>query len=131
VETTMRQLASATAEAMGCTAALDYRHLESPVINQDLALNRVARGAAEKLYGPDILRTAPVAMGSEDFSYFMEHIPASLFTFLGCYDQASGCVYPVHNEKFQIQEDILHIGAAQYAQFAADYLAQTPGGEDQ
>jgi metal-dependent amidase/aminoacylase/carboxypeptidase family protein len=52
----------------------------------------------------------------------MEHIPSSLFIFLGGYDEASGSIYPVHNEKFRINEQILHVGAAEYAQFAADYL---------
>jgi len=125
----MPRIIQATAEAMGCTAELEYTFKEPPVINGDTALNDIARGAARKLYGDDILKSTPLAMGSEDFSYIMEKIPASLFAFLGYQDGASGCVYPVHNEKFRIKEDILHIGAAQYAQFAADYLEQTAGGE--
>ena len=67
--------------------------------------------------------------GSEDFSYIMEKIPSSLFVFLGCYDEESGCVHALHNEKFRINEEILPIGAAQYAQFAADYLEAGAGGE--
>ncbi len=129
VEENMRRIIDATAQAMGCTAELEYRYLEPPVRNDDHGLNDVARGAAKKLYGPDVLRPTALATGSEDFSYLMEKIPASLFAFLGCYDEEAGCVYPVHNEKFKINETILHIGAAQYAQFAADYLEQTAGGE--
>ena len=80
------------------------------------------------LYGADAVATIPPAMGSEDYSYLMEHIPSSLMTFLGCEDASCGCVYPVHNGKFKINENILHMGAAQYAQFAADYLEQNAGG---
>lgn len=69
-------------------------------------------------------------MGSEDFSYLMAKIPSSLFVFLGCRDEEQGCIYPVHNEKFKINENILQVGAAQYAQFAADYLEKTAGGGD-
>lgn len=129
VEQTMRQIVDYTAAAMGCTAELEYKYLEPPVRNDDCKLNNIARGAAQKLYGDDILRPTSLATGSEDFSYLMEKIPSSLFAFLGCYDETMDCIYPVHNEKFKINEDILHIGAAQYAQFAADYLEQTEGGE--
>ena len=43
--------------------------------------------------------------------------------------EESGCVHALHNEKFRINEEILPIGAAQYAQFAADYLEAGAGGE--
>lgn len=129
VEQAMRRIVSSTAETMGCTAELDYNYLEPPVQNQSFALNEIARKSAQKLYGQDVLRSTPVATGSEDFSYLMEKIPNSLFVFLGCYDEEQDCAYPLHNEKFKINEQILSTGAAQYAQFAADYLEQTAGGE--
>ncbi|MGE4276372.1 MAG: M20 family metallopeptidase [Lawsonibacter sp.] len=129
VEQAMRQIVDNTAAAMGCTAELEYKYLEPPVCNDDIQLNEIARGAAKKLFGDGALQRTTVAMGSEDFSYLMEKIPSSLFAFLGCYDEEADCVYPVHNEKFKINEKILHLGAAQYAQFAADYLEQTAGGE--
>lgn len=128
VEETMRRIVDATAQAMGCTAEIEYKYLEPPVRNDDLELNKVARSAARTLYGDEALATTELATGSEDFSYIMEKIPSSLFVFMGCRDEAAGCVYPVHNEKFKINEEILHKGAAQYAQFAADYLEQSAGG---
>ena len=124
----IRHIVETTASAMGCTADLEYNFLEPPVCNNDTALNEVARDAARELYGPEILASTLPATGSEDFSYLMEKIPSSLFVFLGCYDEEHGCVHPVHNEKFKINEDILPIGAAQYAQFAARYLEKTAGG---
>ena len=127
-ENAIRRIETETAAMYGCTAELDYDRIEPCVNNADTALNEIARGAARKLYGDDILRRTERATGSEDFSYLMEKIPSSLFVFLGCYDEENGCVYPVHNEKFKINEDILHIGAAQYAQFAWDYLEHHAGG---
>ncbi len=129
VEQAMRQIVDNTAAAMGCTAEVEYKYLEPPVRNDDIRLNDIARGAVKKLFGDDALRSTTLAMGSEDFSYLMEKIPSSLFVFLGCYDEEADCVYPIHNGKFKINEEILHLGAAQYAQFAADYLEQTAGGE--
>lgn len=124
VEPAIRRVMNNTCDLMGCTAELEYNYIEFPVNNADTALNDVARNAAVKLYGADILGKTERATGSEDFSYIMEKIPSSLFIFLGCYDEATGCVHAVHNEKFKINENILPIGAAEYAQFAADYLAQ-------
>ena len=128
VEENMRRIAEMTAAAYGCTVEIDYRYLEPPVINGDHALNEIARDAAKKLYGDDVLASTERASGSEDFSYIMDHIPSSLFMFIGCYDEATGSVYPVHNERFRINEELLHVGAAQYAQFAADYLEKTAEG---
>jgi len=129
VEENLRRIAASAAEMMGCTAEVEYNYLEPPVRNDDTALNEIARGAARELYGEDVLATVPQATGSEDFSYLMEKIPSSLFVFLGYWDEASGCVHPVHSEGFRINEEILPIGAAEYAQFAADYLEKTAGGE--
>ena len=115
-ENAIRRIVSSAAEMYGCTAELDYDRIEPCVCNADTALNDIARDSARTLYGEEILRPTERATGSEDFSYLMEKIPSSLFVFLGCYEEESGCVYPVHNEKFRINEDILPVGAAQYAQ---------------
>ena len=127
-ENAIRKVVGQTCAMFGCTFDLDYDRIEPCVCNADTALNELARGSARKLYGEDILRPTERATGSEDFSYLMEKIPSSLFVFLGCYEEESGCIYPVHNEKFRINEDILPVGAAQYAQFAWDYLNETAGG---
>lgn len=129
VEGAMQRIVDSTAEAMGCRAEIDYRYLEPPVCNQDTTLNQIARDAAAKLYGTEVLANTPQASGSEDFSYIMESIPSSLFVFLGCRDEENDCIHPLHNEKFTINETILPIGAAHYAKFAADYLAAKAGGE--
>ena len=126
-EERIRTIAESTAAMYDCTAELEYYRLEPSVRNEDAALNEIARGAARKLYGGEVLRDISPVTGSEDFSYIMEKIPSSLFMFMGCRDEESGCVHPVHNEKFKINGAILQKGAAQYAQFAADYLEQKAG----
>ena len=129
VEENMRRIVECTAAAEGCTAELEYFYIEPSLVNADPMLTDIARKAAVKLYGEDGIEEAKKATGSEDFSYIMDKIPSSVFLFLGCYDEEKGCVYPVHNEKFKIDEDILHRGSAEYAQFAADYLEKMAKGE--
>jgi len=125
------RIAEQSAQNFGCSASIRYTNPpEFSVNNKDLALNELARNSARKLYGEEILKETPKAMGSEDFSYIMDHIPSSLFIFLGCYDEEQGCTAPVHNEKFKVNEDLLPNGAAMYAQFAADYLEEHAGGNE-
>ncbi|MCI8453163.1 MAG: amidohydrolase [Lachnospiraceae bacterium] len=130
VEGAMRRIVENTAAANGCTAEIEYNYLEPSVRNDDLALNETARESIRTLFGEEALVETERATGSEDFSYIMEHIPSSLFVFIGCYDEATGSVHAVHNEKFRINEEILPRGAAGYAQFAADYLRKAAGGEN-
>ena len=124
----IEHIADSAAAIYGCTAEFEHTFSGYAVNNRDTALNALARDAARKLFGEDVLQTTAKAMGSEDFAYIMERIPSSLFVFLGCRDEKAGCTHPVHNEKFRINEDILHIGAAEYAQFVFDYLEQTANG---
>lgn len=123
-EEAIRRVAECSAMMQGCTASLSYDYIEPPVNNADVKLNDIARRAASELYGKDVLQTVTKATGSEDFSYIMEKIPSSMFVFLGCYDEAEGCIYPVHNGRFKINENILPKGSALYAQFALDCLSE-------
>ena len=74
VEETMRRIVTDIAAAKGCTAELEYSYLEPSVVNGDPELTKIAREAAEKLYGPGAWAEAKKASGSEDFSYVMDHI---------------------------------------------------------
>ena len=119
----LEKIITCTAEALGCKASLDYWAYPGPVINDHDDLNRIARDAAVKLYGKEILTTMPKLTGSEDFAYLMEKVPG-FYGFIGALNREKGIVYSNHNDKFTVDEDALHRGAALYAQFAVDYLAE-------
>lgn len=118
-----------TAEALGCTATLEYWPYAGPIINDHPDLNRIARNAAVKLYGEEILTTLPRLTGSEDFAYLMEKVPG-FYGFIGALNPEKGIVYSNHNDKFTVDEDALHHGAALYAQFAVDFLAEKASGSE-
>ncbi len=118
----LRRIAVGTAEALGCEAEFDYQEYLPPVINEHAALNRLARAAVAKLYGEESLAPMDKTMGSEDFALLMEKVPG-VFGFIGCHNPAVGAIHPNHNDRFNVDESVLHKGAAVYAQFAADYLA--------
>lgn len=128
VEGRLRQIAEHTAAALGVRARLDYHYYCSPIVNDDDFLNGVAQRAVEKLYGPGACGELPMAMGSEDFGYFADRVPA-VFGFLGSRNEALGYTAGNHNDRYTVHEPVLIRGAAMYAQFAADYLEAAGGGE--
>lgn len=119
----MENIICHTAEALGCKATLDYRAYLGPLINDHDDLTRIAQNAAVKLYGEEILTTLPKLTGSEDFSTLADKVPG-FYGFIGALNREKGIVYSNHNDKFTVDEDALHRGAALYAQFAADFLAE-------
>lgn len=119
----LRRIVKGTAEALGCTAELEYISSLGPVVNDHGDLVLLARSAAAKLYGEDSLAPMGPIMGSEDFAQLMEKVPG-VFGFVGCRNRAAGIVHPNHNDRFDVDESALHRGAALYAQFAVDFLSR-------
>ena len=95
-----------TAAALGLTAELKYEYYPSAVINDDDLLTQVAQKAAEKLYGAESMHELPMAMGSEDFAYFADKIPA-VFGFLGSRNEAMGYTASNHNDCYTVNEPVL------------------------
>ena len=123
IDKKLERIITNTAEALGCTAELQYDRFPGPIINEHEDLNRIARTAAVKLYGEEILTDMPRLTGSEDFAYFMEKVPG-FYGFIGALNREQKITYSNHSDKFTVDEDALHRGAALYAQFAADFLAE-------
>lgn len=121
VEQNLREITENTAKALGCRANLEYSYYAAPVINEHEDINEIVRNAAVKLYGNESLISMPKLMGSEDFSYLMEKAPG-FYGFIGGRNQSKDIIYSNHNDKFTVDEDVLHRGSALYAQFAADFL---------
>lgn len=59
-------------------------------------------------------------MGSEDFAYFLEKIPGCYVRF-GARPKGSGFV-PLHSPVFDIDEEVLKVGAAFYDEVVRETL---------
>ena len=92
----------------------------TPVVVNDGNLTRIGRTVAEALFGTDVLFSMGPSIGSEDFAWYGEKIPA-LFAFLGT-GKTAGRVAPHHSPGFELDESPLWMGTALYAGFALDYL---------
>ena len=123
VEKNLREIVENTGKALGCKAELEYSYFASPVINDHEDLNNIVKNAAIKLYGEESLISMPKLMGSEDFAYLAEKVPG-FYGFIGTRNEEKGLVYSNHNDRFTVDESVLHRGSALYAQFACDYLEE-------
>lgn len=123
----LERIARETAVALGCTIEFTSVPIEPAVNNCHLELNQLAREAIAKSYGPEVLRSMPRVMGSEDFSVIMEQVPG-VMCFLGYYNEQKDTVHPLHSAQFTMDEDVLPVGAALYAGFAYEYLERQRGG---
>lgn len=105
----------------GCSAEVDYYFGPSPLINDHEDLVQIARGAASKEMGEDALIPLKKMTGAEDFSVYMETVPA-VFGYLGCRNEEKGIIAAHHHPAFDVDEDVLYHGTGIYVQFALDYL---------
>ena len=81
------------------------------------------RRAVLALFGEDEVEDVKLpAMPAEDFSFYLQRKKGA-FVWLGTAKEGQEA-YPLHNSRFDVDEDILWRGASLLAQTAIDYLAQ-------
>lgn len=73
----------------------------------------------EKVVSKENIVVAEPKMGSEDFSRFGAIIPAVFFN-LGTRNAEKGITRVVHNDDFNIDEDVMEYGAKAFVQFVLD-----------
>jgi amidohydrolase len=105
----IRRMAEAMGELHDAEIHLELQEGYPPVINTPEEVDLVRKSVRE-LYGPDALTTSPHAsMGSEDFSYYLQHVPGAFFRF-GARNPEWEPI-PLHSPRFDIDETVLPIGA--------------------
>ena len=72
--------------------------------------NLIKESAIELLGEANVHYMPNPLMGAEDFAYFSKAIPGALFR-IGTGNKGKGIVSPLHNPNFDVDEDVLDIGA--------------------
>jgi len=90
------------------------------VVNDAGETERIARAAADVLGEDRVIRLAAPMMGSEDFAYFIQRVPAGVIFRLGV-----GGEIPVslHNPGFNFPDEALPLGVAVFVRYIFDLLA--------
>ena len=119
IERRILDVVRGVASSYKCEAELDYQYGVPPLINSP-AMTALARGSARKLVGEDRVKTIDFpAMGSEDFSRYLERVPEGVFARLGIAEPGKPAQI-FHNGSFVFPEEALPYGAALFVQFVLD-----------
>ena len=113
MERIMGETAEATAAAYGATATLEYERGYPSVVNAPEPTAQAARAAERLLGAGKVITDASPTMGGEDFSYMAQAVPGC-FVRIGQRDGDKG-VAPLHNARYDFNDDILPLGASFWA----------------
>ena len=106
IEDALRRVAEGVAAGFGATAAIDFRLIFAPLVNDDVHTAALAETADELVGKPNVDRAKPPGMGSEDFSFMMEQVP-------GAYMQiGNGTSAQLHNHLYDFNDAATPFGAA-------------------
>ncbi|MCI1944384.1 M20 metallopeptidase family protein [Clostridium luticellarii] len=116
----MRKIINGICDAYGCKYNFEYKDGFKPTINDDACTEFARKSVAKLIDEKNIIQVGKI-MGSEDFSSYLEKVPGT-FIILGGGNKEKGWMHSQHSNHFTIDENCLPIGAAVYAQIAADFL---------
>jgi hippurate hydrolase len=119
LETRIRALVAAQAEAYGATAEIDFIRGYPVLVNSE-AETEFARQIAEELVGPEhVIAPFPPIAGSEDFAYYLQKVP-------GCFVRlGNGEGRPMlHNSRYDFNDENLTIGAAFWTRLVERFLSK-------
>ncbi len=116
----MQELLAATCSAFGASYTLDYTD-QYDLTASDATLTKQLIASAAAVLGSDhVITQLEPSMGGEDFSFFMRDIPGVYYR-LGIGDNEKG-LYPIHHNRFDVNENALATGAKVMAQVTLDIL---------
>lgn len=117
----IKEIAEGIAASMRAEAVVEYHYGYPPLVNDAASTEMVAASAARVL-GAENVTTAQPTMGGEDMAFYLEKVPGTFFA-IGSGNKAKGIVYPNHHPKFDLDEDVLHLGSAIFVQACLDFFA--------
>ena len=109
IEAGLRRVAEGVAAGFGARAALDYRLIFAPTINDAEQAEALAAAAEDLVGAGHVSRSNEPGMGSEDFSFMMERVPGA-YIHLGNGEGAQP-----HNPRYDFNDAAIPFGAALYA----------------
>lgn len=117
LEKRMREISVGISEMHGATCEFEYTHEFAPTVNWEQC-TPVAVEAATKVVGAsNVDSEVHPMMISEDFGAFLQVVPGN-FVFIGNGETNEKGGVPLHNSKYDFNDDVLSIGAHYFAEVA-------------
>ena len=104
----LKTLVESVSSAYGVTPDLSYTRSVPPAVNDAFSTAMIA-AAVDRVLGSDALVAAPQSLGGEDFAWYLESIPGSLFR-LGTRRPGSGDEFDIHQPMFDVDERCIGVG---------------------
>ena len=122
IEARLRSLCEGVAAGFGATAQVDYERVYPATVNT-VAEARFAGDVAASLVGEDkVWRDMQPSMGGEDFSFMLQVKPGAYIR-VGQGRVDGPGPYPLHNSRYDFNDEILPLGAALHASLVERALA--------
>ena len=91
----------------------------SPATINDEYYSDIAAGTVKKILGDKGLTKYTKTPGGEDFAYMLEKAPG-IYAFVGCRNEEQDQCYPLHHDRFDLDENGMLNGCAFYVQYTLD-----------
>jgi amidohydrolase len=108
------------AESFGMDYRFDFEY-GYPVLVNDTAMSGLVASACSEAVGEENVEFLKASMGAEDFAYYLEKVPGSFFR-LGTRNEGKGIIYPYHNSRFDIDEEVLPFGVEIFVRIIDKFL---------
>ena len=106
----IERIAKGIGSALRCEVKTNYIPVY-PVTVNDPNMIETLKEVVSAMFGAQSLIEIPIAMGSEDFSFYQQKVPGAIF-FLGIADPKKGTDAEHHNPMFKTNDEVLKRGVA-------------------
>ncbi len=120
MENRVRKIIAAVAEESGGRAELTP-FARYPIVENNPRMVALAKKAAISVVGEENIEPYARTMGGEDFAFMAREKPGCMFR-LGTRNPAKDCVYSTHQDRFDLDEDALELGARIFVKFVLDNM---------
>lgn len=117
----MESIVAGISKGMQGDYEFNYTFGYPPMVNDAVFTENMVETIKKVVDEKDIVVITEPTMGGEDFAYFLLEVPGT-YMYLGTNNSEKGIVYPQHNARFDIDEEVLWRGSSVMAQGALDWL---------
>jgi len=121
IEKRMHEIVDGICRAGGASYDLLYTHEFAPTVNWDQQVDAVVQAAANVVGKEHVNSSCTPFSASEDFGLFLEKVPGAFFM-IGTAVGDENRDFPLHNSRFDYNDDILETGAKVFAQIVRERL---------
>ena len=106
----------------GAEATVEYARGVPPVVN-DVSATRLLHAAAARALGESHVVQAELSMGAEDFSFYLQRVPGTMFR-LGVRRRGQKQIVDIHHPGFDVDESAIGVGATVFVHTVLAALAR-------